>query len=163
VRLERIKRLQADGHTLLEIGRILIVPSAKSAMDLPTAWWQHAIADDVIVGLKDGASPWRTKQPRAALEEFAHRARPEKKTKSETAIQRCSELHLDHGLNAAIGTALIENGQCGESRASRHLLSADYKDAALSASTGALRAQVARQEEVECNTSVRISLARFVI
>jgi DNA-binding transcriptional MerR regulator len=37
VRLERIKRLQADGHTLLEIGRILIGPAAKSAMEPPTA------------------------------------------------------------------------------------------------------------------------------
>ena len=50
----------------------------------------------------------------------------------------------------AIGTALIENGQCGRvSKASRHLLSADYKEAALSAPTGALRAKVACQEEVD--------------
>src|ERR1700683_3704952 len=56
VRLERIKRLQADGHTLLEIGRILSGPSAaKSVMELPTAWWQHAIADDVIMWVKDSA------------------------------------------------------------------------------------------------------------
>jgi hypothetical protein len=59
VRLERIKLLQADGHTLLGIGRILSEPAAaKSAMDPPTAWWQHGIADDVIVWLRDGASPW---------------------------------------------------------------------------------------------------------
>jgi DNA-binding transcriptional MerR regulator len=81
VRLERIKRLQADGHTLLEIGRILTGPSAKSALEPPTAWWQHAIADDVIVWVREGASPWRTKQLRAALEEFAHRVRTEKKGK----------------------------------------------------------------------------------
>jgi len=38
VRLERIKRLQADGHPILEIGRILSGPSAKkSAMEPPTA------------------------------------------------------------------------------------------------------------------------------
>jgi DNA-binding transcriptional MerR regulator len=81
VRLERIKRLQADGHTLLEIGRILSGPSAaKSAMEPPTAWWQHAVADDVIVWVRDGASPRRTKQLRAAVEEFARRVRPEKKT-----------------------------------------------------------------------------------
>jgi DNA-binding transcriptional MerR regulator len=50
VRLERIKRLQADGHTLFEIGRILSGPSAKkSSMEPPTARWQSAIADDVIV------------------------------------------------------------------------------------------------------------------
>jgi hypothetical protein len=72
VRLERIKRLQADGRTLLEIGRILSGPSAAmSAMEPPTARWQHAIADDVIVWVRDGASPWRTKRLRAAVEEFA--------------------------------------------------------------------------------------------
>jgi hypothetical protein len=63
---ERIKRLQADGHTLFKIGRILSGPAAaKSAMEPLTAWWQHAIADDVTVWVRDGASPWRTKQIRA--------------------------------------------------------------------------------------------------
>jgi DNA-binding transcriptional MerR regulator len=82
VRLERITRLRADGHTLFEIDRILSEPSAaKSAMEPPTAWWQHAIADDVIVRVRDGASPWRTKQLRAAVEEFASRVKVEKKTK----------------------------------------------------------------------------------
>ena len=82
VRLERIKRFQTDGHTLLEIGRILSGPSAKkSTMEPPTAWWQRAIADDVIVWVRDGASPWRKKQLRAAVEEFARRVKPEKKTK----------------------------------------------------------------------------------
>jgi DNA-binding transcriptional MerR regulator len=82
VRLERIKRLQADGHTLLEIGRILSGPSAKkSTMEPPTAWWQHAIADDIIVWVRDGASPWRSKQLHAAMDEFARRVKPEKKTK----------------------------------------------------------------------------------
>jgi DNA-binding transcriptional MerR regulator len=58
VRLERIKRLQADGHTLLEIGRILSGHSAaKAAVEPPTAWRQHAIAVDVIVWVRDGASP----------------------------------------------------------------------------------------------------------
>ena len=57
MRLGRIKRLQAHGHTLLDIGRILSGPSAaKSAIEQPTAWWQHAIADDVIVWVRDGAS-----------------------------------------------------------------------------------------------------------
>jgi hypothetical protein len=54
-------------RTRLEIGRILSGPSAaKSAVEPPTAWWQHAIADDVIVWVRDGASPWRTKQLRTA-------------------------------------------------------------------------------------------------
>jgi hypothetical protein len=46
-------------------------PSAKkSAMEPPTVWWQRAIADNVIVWVRDGAGPWRTKQLRAVVEEF---------------------------------------------------------------------------------------------
>jgi hypothetical protein len=50
-------------------------------MEPPTARRQYAIAYDVIMWARDGASPWRTKQIRAAVEEFARRVRPEKKTK----------------------------------------------------------------------------------
>jgi hypothetical protein len=65
-------------------------------MEPPTAWWQHAIADDVIVWVRDGASPWRTKQIRAAVEEFA-RVRPEKKAKGLDRHRALSEVrkHLD--------------------------------------------------------------------
>jgi hypothetical protein len=67
VRLEPIKRLQADGHTLIDIGRIRSGPcAARSAMESPTAWWRYAVADDVMVWMKDAASSWRTKQLRAA-------------------------------------------------------------------------------------------------
>jgi hypothetical protein len=40
----------------------------------------HAIADDVIVWMRDGASPSRTKEVRAAVE-VARRVKPEKKAK----------------------------------------------------------------------------------
>jgi DNA-binding transcriptional MerR regulator len=73
-RLERIKRLQAAGNTLLDVARILSGPSAKESEAVPaTAWWQHAIADDVVVWVRAGGSPWRTKQIRSAVEEFARR------------------------------------------------------------------------------------------
>jgi hypothetical protein len=63
-------------------GRILSGPAAaKSAMEPPTAWWQHAIADDVIVWMRDGASPWRTKQLRGTVEELSGRVMPQKKAK----------------------------------------------------------------------------------
>jgi DNA-binding transcriptional MerR regulator len=64
VRLERIKRLQADGHTPLEVGRILSGSSAKPTIEPPTAWWQHAIADDVIVEVQRMKS---SSQPRKNL------------------------------------------------------------------------------------------------
>jgi DNA-binding transcriptional MerR regulator len=81
-RLDRIKHLQATGHTLLEIGRILDGPSAGESEAAPaTAWWQHEIAGDVIVWVRAGASPWRTKQLRAAVQEFARRVGPAKNGK----------------------------------------------------------------------------------
>lgn len=55
VRLERIKRLQADGHTLFEIGRILRCPSAaKSAMEPPEQRHNNHYHDDDSDGLFAG-------------------------------------------------------------------------------------------------------------
>lgn len=70
-RLERIKSLQAEGRTLSEIARVLSGPSQEPAAAPPTAWWQHAIADDVIVWVKAGAAPWRARQIHTAVEELA--------------------------------------------------------------------------------------------
>jgi DNA-binding transcriptional MerR regulator len=76
-RLEQIQRLQTEGHTLSDIVRILGRPSSESPEVVPaTAWWQHAIADDVVVWVRAGASPWRTRQIRRAVEEFAARVGP---------------------------------------------------------------------------------------
>jgi DNA-binding transcriptional MerR regulator len=74
--LERIKRLQSSGRTLSEIARMLGEPSEEPALSPPTAWWQHVIGDDVIVWAKAGAAPWRMKQVRAAIDEFARQVAP---------------------------------------------------------------------------------------
>ena len=70
-RLDRIKSLQAEGHTLSEIARRLSGRWQDSAVSPPTAWWQHAIADDIIVWVRAGTAPWRMKQVRKAVDEFA--------------------------------------------------------------------------------------------
>src|SRR5262245_5955770 len=78
-RLERIKRLQAEGRALSDITRILSGPIEDEFEVVPaTAWWQYPIADDVIVWVRSGSSPWRTKHLRTAVEEFARCVRPEK-------------------------------------------------------------------------------------
>jgi len=77
-RLERIQSLQARGRTLSDIARILGGVAGQSASAQPTAWWQHPVADDVIVWVRAGASPWRTRQVRAAMDEFARQVRPTK-------------------------------------------------------------------------------------
>jgi DNA-binding transcriptional MerR regulator len=75
--LERIKSLQSEGRTLSEIARMLGGHSEAFTISPPTPWWQHAIADDIIVWVRAGASPWRTKQIRAAVDEFARQVQPE--------------------------------------------------------------------------------------
>jgi len=70
-RLDRIKRLQSEGRTLSEIARVLDGNPAQPAVSPPTAWWQHAIASDVIVWVRAGVSPWRMRQVRTAVDEFA--------------------------------------------------------------------------------------------
>jgi len=72
-RLNRIQALQSEGRTLSEIARLLAVGSPEPVASEPTPWWQHTIADDVTVWVKAGASPWRTRQIRAALSDFARR------------------------------------------------------------------------------------------
>jgi DNA-binding transcriptional MerR regulator len=76
-RLDRIKSLQSEGRTLSEIARMLSGPSQEPDLSPPTAWWQHAIADDIVVWVRAGASPWRMKQVRAAVDEFARQVAPE--------------------------------------------------------------------------------------
>ncbi len=75
-RLDRIKSLQSGGRTLSEISRILSGHSNESAASTPTAWWQHAIGDDVIVWVRAGVAPWRMKQVRTAIDEFARQVAP---------------------------------------------------------------------------------------
>lgn len=73
--LERIKQLQAEGRMLSEIGRALSGAETEPAAAPPTAWWQHALADDVVVLTRSDLSPWRARQLHAALEEFARAVR----------------------------------------------------------------------------------------
>ena len=77
-RLDRIKGLQSEGRMLSEIGRILGGAQTKRLPE-PTAWWQHTVADDVVVWARTDVSPWRTKQVRAAIAELARVLREERK------------------------------------------------------------------------------------
>ena len=78
-RLERIKGLQAEGRTLSEIGGVLGGAGAKNAAAESTAWWQHTVAEDVMVWTRAGMSPWRTRQVQAAIAQLAHQLQQERK------------------------------------------------------------------------------------
>lgn len=73
-RLERIKALQAEGRTLAEMGSLLDADGVVHTREVaPVAWWHHAIGDDVVIQVRADLSPWRTRQIRAAIEEFSRR------------------------------------------------------------------------------------------
>jgi DNA-binding transcriptional MerR regulator len=74
-RLEKIKQLQAEGRMLAEIAHELGGGRPVQAAVLPTPWWQHAIQEDVMVMVRGDVSPWRMKQIRAAVDDFAARLR----------------------------------------------------------------------------------------
>jgi DNA-binding transcriptional MerR regulator len=74
-RLEKIKQLQAEGRMLAEIAHALGGgPPAQTEVP-PSPWWQHVIEGDVMVWVRGDVSPWRVKQIRAALDDFASRLR----------------------------------------------------------------------------------------
>jgi len=92
-RLEEIRKLQAGGLMLAEIAHVVAagregavseealrvrklaesVPAAApfSALAAPEDWRAYGVAGDVIVMLKAGAAPWRTRRLLAALRRFA--------------------------------------------------------------------------------------------
>lgn len=72
-RLDQIKRLQGEGRGLSEIAQLLNGGPARPSAAPPTAWWQHAIQDDVMVWVRADVSPWRMKQIRAAVDQMASR------------------------------------------------------------------------------------------
>ena len=72
-RLEKIKQLQAEGRMLAEIVHDLSGgPPARTAVP-SSPWWQHVIEEDVMVWVRSDVSPWRMKQIRAAVDDFASR------------------------------------------------------------------------------------------
>ena len=74
-RLEKIKQLQAEGRMLTEIAYDLRGGPRACTTAPPAAWWQHVIHDDVVVWVRGDVSPWRMKQIRTAVDEFASRLR----------------------------------------------------------------------------------------
>ncbi len=70
-RLAEIRGLQKRGLTLDEVAREL--DGAPARLPEPTAWWQYPVAEDVVVAVRAGSSPWRLKQIRGALEQMAAR------------------------------------------------------------------------------------------
>jgi DNA-binding transcriptional MerR regulator len=73
--LEDIRRLQDKGLTLAEIERNS-GGALPAKLAEPVAWWQYSVADDVVVQVRSGLSPWRVRQVNAALRKLAAELQP---------------------------------------------------------------------------------------
>ena len=70
-----------DIPLLSEIAHDLSGGSPANTAVAPSPWWQHVIQEDVMVWVSGNVSPWRMKQIRTAVDEFASRLRePESNT-----------------------------------------------------------------------------------
>ena len=74
-RLGKIQQLQTEGRMLAEIAHDLSGGPPERTAVAPSPWWHHAIQEDVMVWVRGDVSPWRMKQIRAALDDFASRLR----------------------------------------------------------------------------------------
>ena len=70
-RLERIKQMQSEGKSLVEISRLVEDAPPTVALDAAAAWWQYVLNSEVTVLVRADAAPWRKRRIRAALEKFA--------------------------------------------------------------------------------------------
>lgn len=74
-RLEKIRQLQSEGRMLAEIAHELNGgPPAETAIS-PEPWWQYRVEEDVTILVRGDVSPWRMKQIREAIDDFASRLR----------------------------------------------------------------------------------------
>ena len=74
-RLEKIQQLQAEGRMLAEIAHNLSGGGPAHTTVAPSPWWQYTIQEDVMVWVRGDVSPWRMKQIRTAVDDFASRLR----------------------------------------------------------------------------------------
>ena len=69
-RLRRIQRMQTRGMMLAEIAHAL-ARRPSNRLPEPVAWQSYTLSGDLVVMVRADAAPWRLKQIRNALEEFA--------------------------------------------------------------------------------------------
>jgi|HubBroStandDraft_6_1064221.scaffolds.fasta_scaffold31619_4 DNA-binding transcriptional MerR regulator len=66
--LREIQRKQQQGLTLSEIERLGSTTGAAVSLPEPQAWWAYPLADDIVVQVRAGSSPWRQHQVKSILE-----------------------------------------------------------------------------------------------
>lgn len=81
-RLGEIQRLQQQGLTLSEIGGRLPGRS-KAGVPEPTVWSEYRLAEDLVVRVRAGTSPWRQRQIRNWLAQLPADVAAEDRTPNE--------------------------------------------------------------------------------
>jgi DNA-binding transcriptional MerR regulator len=76
-RLRKIQEFQSRGAMLSEVGRMLAGDHPKTSLPDPEPWVRYPMQDDVVVWVRADASPWRNKEIRKALSEFAAKIKKE--------------------------------------------------------------------------------------
>jgi DNA-binding transcriptional MerR regulator len=84
-RLRMIRESQSQGAMLSDISRMLAGEHAKADLPTPESWERYQVANDVMVWVRTGASPWRNNRVRKAIGEFAVQIRQEGDHASEDA------------------------------------------------------------------------------
>jgi DNA-binding transcriptional MerR regulator len=72
-RLKEVQKLQAEGRSLSEIAAMAAGAARRQSLPPASAWWQHPVADDVVIWTRADVSPWRMKAIRDAIEDMASR------------------------------------------------------------------------------------------
>ena len=75
--LRRIRELQSRGAMLSEIARMLEGKPAQDLLPVPESWERYPLDGDVVVWLRADIAPWRSRQIRRALGDFAAKIRRE--------------------------------------------------------------------------------------
>jgi DNA-binding transcriptional MerR regulator len=75
-RLRDIQLEQRDGLTLTEIERRAPAVARQKELPKPEPWWAYRLADDIVVHVKGGTSPWRQHQVRSTLERLSRELSP---------------------------------------------------------------------------------------
>jgi DNA-binding transcriptional MerR regulator len=76
--LKLIRELQSRGAMLAEIGREVAGGQPKAVLPSPESWNSYQLDDDVVVCVRGDVSPWRHREIRKALIEFAENIEREK-------------------------------------------------------------------------------------
>jgi DNA-binding transcriptional MerR regulator len=80
--LKRIKKMQTLGMTLTQVA-LALKGGVHRDLAEPVAWLEYELAEDVVVRVRGGVTPWRHKVIRSVLSEAAAKLQDDQEEKKE--------------------------------------------------------------------------------